>query len=453
MLAVRVRITSFFVFTIVLLMLVVARQGAAQTYTDLLNFDGVHGYSPVYPQILAQGRDGNLYGTAPLSYGGGGVVFRLALDGTTKILHTFNGSDGKLPYSGLVLGRDGNFYGTTSRGGSNGQGTIFKITPAGSLTTLYNFTVSDGPSTALPVQAPDGFFYGTTWRTAYKISSSGAFTSLVSLWGGDAVGSFSLVQALDGDFYGTTTGGGASNEGFMFKMTPQGNMTILYNFDAHAPAFTAQLAQASDGNFYGTTSQGGNYKGGIAFKLTPRGAISSLHDFPDPNNPGDGSNPDAGLVQASDGNFYGVTGSGSTVNCGVIFEIAADGGYSILFDFDSAQGCGPESTPTQHTNSKLYGLTAVGGTHNLGAGYSFDLGLPAFVALLPGLGAVGDTIDFLGQGFTGTTSVSFNGIAASFEVKSDTFLEAIVPSGATTGAATVAAPGGTLASKQPFHVR
>ncbi len=274
---------------------------------------------------------------------------------------------------------------------------------------------------------------------------------MASLWSGEAVGSFSLLQATDGNFYGTTTGGGASNEGFMFKMTSQGNITILYNFDPHAPAFTAQLAQALDGNFYGTTSQGGSYREGVVFELTPGGAISDLHDF-DPKS-ADGSSPDAGLVQASDGNFYGVTGSGGSMNCGVIFEITAEGAYSILFDFDSIQGCGPESIPTQHTNGKIYGLAAVGGTHDLGAAYSFDLGLPAFVALLPSLGAVGDTIDFLGQGFTGTTSVSFSGTTASYKVKSDTFLEAIVPGGATTGVVTVTTPSGALSSKQPFHVR
>lgn len=423
----------------------------AQTYTDLLNFDGTHGYSPVYPQIMAQGRDGNLYGTAPLTYGAAGVVFRLSLDGSVKVLHYFDRSDGETPYSGLVLGRDGNFLGTTFQGGTHGLGTIFKITPEGSLTTLYNFTVADGQSEALPVQANDGDFYGTTRSTAYKISPSGAFTSLASLWSGEAVGSFSLLQATDGNFYGTTIGGGASNEGFMFKMTSQGNITILYNFDPHAPAFTAQLAQALDGNFYGTTSQGGSYREGVVFELTPGGAISDLHDF-DPKS-ADGSSPDAGLVQASDGNFYGVTGSGGSMNCGVIFEIAAGGEYSILLDFDSTQGCGPGSTPIQHTNGKIYGLTGTGGTHNLGVGYGFDLGLPAFVALLPSLGRVGDTIDLLGQGFTGTTSVSFNGTTASFKVKSDTFLEAIVPGGATTGVVTVTTPSGALSSKQPFHVR
>jgi uncharacterized repeat protein (TIGR03803 family) len=446
----RVRSRCLCAFTITLLIIAAARVGAAQTYTDLLNFDGKHGYSAVYPQILAQGRDGNLYGTAPLFYGGGGVVFSLSLDGAVKILHYFDGSDGERPYSGLILGRDGNFYGTTFEGGSNGLGTIFRITPKGSLTTVYNFAVADGQSEALPVQANEGDFYGTTTRTAYKVSQSGAFTSLASLWSGEAVGSFSLLQATDGNFYGTATGGGASNEGFMFKMTPQGNMTILYNFNAHVPAFTAQLVQASDGNFYGTTFQGGSYKAGVVFELTPQGAISDLHDF-DPNS-ADGSSPDAGLVQASDGNFYGVTGSGGSMNCGVIFEIAAGGEYSILFDFDSTQGCGPGSTQTQHTNGKIYGLTAVGGTHNLGVAYSFDLGLPPFVRLLPALGKVGATVEMLGQGFTGTSAVSFNGIAAAFNVVSDTYLTATVPSGATTGGVSVATPAGVLNSDQSFHV-
>ncbi len=177
-----------------------------------------------------------------------------------------------------------------------------------------------------------------------------------------------------------------------------------------------------------------------------------LHNFPDPNYPNDGCSPDAGLVQATDGNFYGVTVAGGTTGNGVIFQITPAGAYSILYNFDGTHGANPESTPMQHTNGKIYGLTYGGGTCRQGVVYSFDMGLGPFVSLVSTTGKVGKTVEVLGQGFTGTTAVSFNGTAATFKVGSDTYLKATVPSGATTGSVTVTTPGGTLTSNKPFRV-
>src|SRR5579871_2803233 len=161
----------------------------AQTYADLFNFDGTHGAFPQDPGLLAQGRDGNLYGTTP--FGGTnnqGVVFKITPSGTLDVLYSFDGAHGSYPYSGLTLGRDGNFYGTTYEGGGSGCapdgcGTVFKITQGGNLTSLYSFTNGGdgccpvGP----PIQGIDGKFYGatddgTTTATAYNITSSGVFT-------------------------------------------------------------------------------------------------------------------------------------------------------------------------------------------------------------------------------------------------------------------------------------
>jgi uncharacterized repeat protein (TIGR03803 family) len=267
-----------------------------------------------------------------------------------------------------------------------------------------------------------------------------------------------LLQGIDGNFYGTTYNGGTYGDGTDFKMTAKGVVKVVYNFDGtHGETPESPLIQGSDGNFYGTTeyggSNGGATSGGVVLKLTPQGALTVLHNFPDPNYPNDGGEPLAGLLQATDGNFYGVTSGGGTMGYGVIFQITPAGGYSILYNFDKAHGGGPESSPMQHTNGKLYGVTSYGGPRpSVGVFYSFDMGLGPFVSLVSASGKIGKTVEVLGQGFTGTTAVAFNGTAAAFKVVSDTYLTATVPTGATTGFVTVTTPSGTLTSNKQFRV-
>jgi len=241
-------------------------------------------------------------------------------------------------------------------------------------------------------------------------------------------------------------------------MTPKGVVTIVYSFDGTDGAWPqAPLIQGSDGNFYSTASGGGDcgYGDGCGtlFKLTPQGAITVLHNFGDPNYPNDGTYPAAGLVQATDGNFYGVTGGGGAAgsNGGVLFQITPAGAYSILYNFDGTHGAWPQSSPMQHTNGKIYGL-AWGGASGDGVVYSFDMGLGPFVRLVSASGRVGQAMEVLGQGFTGATAVSFNGTAAIYTIASDTFLGTTVPVGATTGFVTVTTPSGTLTSNQEFRV-
>lgn len=452
--------TAVLIFTTLMLMAAAAAVANAQVYTDIFNFDGTNGASPYYPNLLAQGRDGNLYATTPdggayqcVLFGenqGCGVVFKITLSGAPTVLYNFDGAvDGSVPFSGLTLSTDGNLYGTTYQNGSNGDGTIFKITPSGHLTTLYSFTDGGNPF-APPIQATDGNFYGTTrGGTAYKITSSGVFSSLGSL---PASSYAPLVQATDGNFYGTTVGGGGLGGGTVFEMTPKGMITIVYNFDGpHGSGIYSPVIQGSDGNLYGTTQAGGNYGQGVVFKLTPQGAITLLHSFPDPHYLNDGSQLWAGLVQATDGNFYGATYGGGTNGNGVIFQITPAGVYSILYNFDYGYGGYPLSTPMQHTNGTIYGTTWQGGS-SLGVVYSFDMGLAPFVSFVLPVGKVGKTVEILGQGFTGTGGVSFNGTAADFKVISDTFLGADVPNGAETGSVTVTTPTGTLTSNVPFRV-
>ena len=443
--------------TLMLLIAAATTAASAQTYSVVYNFGDRLGH----PQdILAQGRDGNLYGTSGY---GCGAVYRITPGGALRRLHQFNCGIEGVPTSGLTLGTSGNFYGTTANGGANNLGTIFKITASGGLTTLYSFTGgADGLwPLAVPIQGTDGNFYGTTsdfpyegFGTAYKITPSGTFTLLGSLPGGSYA---PLLQATDGTFYGTTEyDGHGLGMGTVFEMTANGIVTTVYNFDGtHGSYPYAPVIQGNDGNFYGTTSYGGSYVGGVVFKLTPQGAITVLHNF-DPNS-GDGYNPTVGLVQATDGNFYGVTWYGGTgacgSGCGVIFQITPAGAYSILYNFHGVHGTYPLSAPMQHSNGKIYGLTSLGGDHNSGVVYSLDMGLGPFVSLLSTTGKIGKTVEILGQGFTGTTAVSFNGTAATFTIKSDTYLKATVPPGATTGFVTVTPPTGTLTSNKPFRVK
>src|ERR1022692_1065585 len=263
----------------------------AQTLTTLYSFCPQQ-YCPdgEYPLgRLVQATDGNFYGT---TFSGGasnlGTAFKITAGGSLTILHSFTGpSDGGNPQGGLVQGSDGNLYGTAVGGGTNGEGTVFKITTSGTLTTLHSFAITDGA-------APSG----------------------------------TLVQASDGNFYGTTYEGGTSNNGTVFKMIPSGTLTTLYNFcsqlscaDGRIPY--AGLVQASDGNFYGTTYQGGGAADyGTVFAITPSGTLTTLHVFTG----ADGANPYAGLIQTANGTFYGVTkdgGSNCTGNggCGTVFKL------------------------------------------------------------------------------------------------------------------------------------
>ena len=448
----------------------------AQGFSPLHDFLGTNfadRCSPTYSGIVAQGRDGNMYGTT--STGGApkevnrGTVFQITPAGVLTVIASFPGdeSQGWSPFSGLTLGTDGNFYGTTLFYGPPGGiffGSVFKTTPGGSLTYLYKFTGgTDGRSpTAPPIQGVDGNWYGTTQGdfsnpgTVYKLTPSGTFTTLHQFVHGEQPKD-PLVLATDGNFYGTTELGGTSAEGSVFRITPSGTFTVIYQFDkTHGLAPYAPLIQGTDGNFYGTTTGGGSALGGVVFKLTQSGNITVLYNFTQGTSP---SVPYAGLVQATDGHFYGTTSQGNstggTLSYGTIFRIGANPSTpTYLFDFDLTRGRLPQDTLLLHTNGILYGDTFEGGDPASGCGvfYGWNAGLNPFVSLVFTSGKVGKTVEILGQTFTGTTGVSFNGVAAAFTFVSDTYLTAVVPTGARTGSVTVTTPGGQLTSNKKFRV-
>ncbi len=419
----------------------------AKTYADLHDFNcSSEGCQPYVPALLAQGRDGNLYGTA--SAGGinnQGTVFKITPAGTVTTLYKFDGTTGSFPYGGLSLGLDGNFYGTTNAGGTSGTGTIFKITPDGTLTVLHHFgsVKGDGGSPyAPPTQGADGSLYGvTSGGAAYKISSSGVF----KLLNGSTFGTFApLIQASDGKFYGTSA---ASN--VVFKMTTSGKVSVLYTFDGkNGESPFGPVTQGADGSLYGTTYLGGTSSLGVVFRITLKGAIKVLL-----NADSNFGHPYAGLVAATDGKFYsGTRDGGGTFGQGMLFRITRAGASKVESSFDGTHGTAPYGTPMQHTNGSIYGLTYGGGANGGGVFYRLNAGLKPFVSLLSSSAKVGKSIDMLGQGFTGTTLVSFNGTAATFTVLSDTYLTATVPAGATTGTVTVTTPGGNLNGNKVFRV-
>jgi len=454
-------------------------QGQALTqpaFNVLVNFDSTNGANPAY-MSLVQGEDGNFYGTT----GSGGTadvgtVFRVVPGGTLTTLHSFSGTDGSSPISGLVLATDGFFYGTTQGGsGSAYAGTVFKIDPAdGTLTTLHEFNNSDGEEPGAPLmQATDGNLYGTTawggaknYGTVFKISPDGAFTTVHSFDLTDGALPYgALIQASDGNLYGTTYNGGSGDCagsttggcGTIYMITRRGVLTTLYNFGPVNGNFPfSGLVQAMDGNFYGTTAYGGPSSSkcpsgtcGTVYRFERNGVVTVLHDFDET----DGDAPTAGLIQGANGILYGTTSYGGAYNGGTIFAIRRSGTTTVLHMFDDADGVALFGGLCEGTNAIFYGAAYEGGsTKLLGTLYSLSTGLTPFVTFIRAAGRIGQTGGILGQGFTGTTSVSLNGIPTSFTVISDTFLKATVPAGATTGFVTVTTPNGRLTSNVPFHV-
>jgi uncharacterized repeat protein (TIGR03803 family) len=291
---------------------------------------------------LIQGADGRLYGTAQnAGANGAGTVFATNSNGTGfTTLYSFNpanGNDGSSPAAGLIQGTDSRLYGTTFNGGANGFGTVFAVNPDGTgFTTLYSFTSgNDGANpTANLIEGTDGRLYGTaefgganSFGTVFALNLNGTgFTTLYSFTSGSdgALPSASLIQGTDGRLYGTAQSGGTIGFGTVFAVIPDGTgFTTLYSFtdgnDGANPI--GSLIQATDGRLYGTAESGGTTGNGTMFALNPDGTgFATLYSFTGGN---DGANPQAGLIQGTDGRFYGTTANGGAGN-GTVFAISTN---------------------------------------------------------------------------------------------------------------------------------
>jgi uncharacterized repeat protein (TIGR03803 family) len=492
-----------------------ALSAPAQTLTTLYDFCPKSGCTDGWAPVgLLQGTNGDLYGTTwfggtstACGTDGCGTLFTITTGGTLTTLHSFDGRDGAVP-GGAVQATNGNFYGTTNDGGtstacgSDGCGTVFKITAAGKLSTLHDFDFTDGSRPNGVVQGTDGNFYGTAWTgganscvvsgtnkgcgTFFKITAAGKLTTLHSFDSAEGAGPLGpLVQATNGNFYGTTRTppggeGGGYGYGTVFEITPSGTLTTLHSFDGTDGAYPyAGLVQATDGNLYGTTANGGanNLTGcdggcGTIFKITPAGAFTSLYSFCSQKDCADGGGPFS-LVQATDGKFYGATSGGGNISdcgglgCGTVFSFAVNtagtgGTLTTLHSFDDTDGWVPIYL-VQATNGTLYGTANGGGNNNCPANsttgatgcgtlWSLSVGLGAFVETKPTSGKVAAKVTILGTNLTGATAVTFNGTKATFTVVSSSEITTKVPKGATTGPVKVTTPSGTLTSNVNFVV-
>ncbi len=345
-----------------------------------VNADGPSG-------ALVQARSGNFYGEDEGGEGtDAGNIFEITSAGKLIRLFTFDGSNGAAPNGGLIQATNGNFYGVTAYGGSsynqncnNSCGTVFEVTPAGKLTTLYNFcSLTD---------CADGF---------------------------EPMGP--LVQATDGNLYGATMWGGTTGSGTLFKITPGGTLTTLYSFctqgncpDGFSP-FSGPI-QATNGIFYGTTY--GNYDG-----LSPYGTLFSLST---------GLRPFVKTqpTSAEEGATIGILGQGFTSSSVVEFSGVRASSINIS---------GTTFLTATVPAGALTGLVSVTtGATTLTSNQEFRV-TPQVLNFDPMGGSVGTQVTITGVGFTQTLGVGFgDNISAAFTVNSDTQLTATVPAGAKTG--------------------
>jgi uncharacterized repeat protein (TIGR03803 family) len=470
---------------------------------------------------LIQGADGNYYTTTSIGGAGTcpgevedqipgcGAVVKITPAGTLSVLYSFpydtstsTAPNGWFPQAGLVQGKDGNFYGVATEGGTGGVacadttglsgcGTVFKLTKTGTLTVLHSFcggsgcgsltTDGAGPTGRL-VFGANGALYGTTQTggiyngfynqgTIFRITTTGVYTVLHVFSGNfgsepdGANPAAGLTLASNGDFYGTTTAGGASKEGTVFKMTPADKLTLLHSFtgssDGSMPI--GALVQASDGNLYGTCYSGGANGTGTAFRITTKGVFTKIYDFAAEAAPGNiGYLPKAGLIQAADGNLYGTAWEGGAFNDGTIYQLTLAGIGTLEASFEASTGFSPLGALVQGTDGRLYVTLQNNGGENSddvqdqGAISVLNLGLsppaPGPFEFTPAKGLVGAKITLRGSAFVGTTAVTFNGISAAPVVDASGYLTATVPSGATSGPITVTNAGGTTTSKTSFTV-
>ena len=382
----------------------------------------LHGFSftpdgayPSTPPI--QAADGNFYGTTSTSGPAyDGTVYKMTPDGTVTVIHAFSGADGSGPYTGVIQGTDGNFYGACAYGGDSQIGTVYRLTPDGILTTLHSFTAQEGGKPSRLIQAADGNFYGVTTSadtpqyattSIFKLTPDGAFSVLYSYNDPVAETSLgSLLQVADGSFYGVTFRGSAVPK--LFHFTTDGTFSIAYTFNGFGSYDMPSLSVAPDSGFYGTTTN-------TIFKLTPDGTLTTLHNL----TLVEGTGPSA-LTQASDGNLYGTaygggdtSAAGSSVTTlngkGTIFALKPDGTFATLYIFDGSGGVSPAGGIVQGSDGYLYGVTASGGTGNgFSGGTIFRKGLvpiPSYQVPTVILSTITPKV-IIGHGGTGSLNVT-----------------------------------------------
>jgi len=464
-----------------------ATSAMAQTYSQFYVFSdtGDLPFTPAYPTNMIEGWDGQLYSTA-FEYPNGdaaGAIYALSTAGAETAIYDVptGGGQGSICDSGVIQGTDGNLYGVCVQGGtgtacSNNCGTVYRFS-GGMADILHNFQGGtdgawpDGPM----IQASDGNFYGITeyggssacaegCGTIFKITSAGAY-SIFHTFKNTASDGYGpqpgLVQGKDGALYGaaylTATGGA------IFRITLAGKISYIHTFTATVDNSCPNggLTLGSNGDLYGTTPgscAGDAFEYGTVYELTDTGTFTPLHAFSGPA--GDGDNPIGGMIQATDGNFYGLTmgtnpaGDGGA---GSLYQMTPAGAVTLLHTFNYETDFSNPLALVQHTDGTIYGVAAnnncPSGECGLGGVFTLGISAKAFVKLQSTSGAPGAEINIIGQNLNQATAVDFNGTAAAFTVSSPTQIVATVPAAAATGFVTVKLKKQTLKSSVKFTVK
>lgn len=452
-------IVPFFILT------AVPSQGQIPVPSVLYHFQAAPTDADFPAGAIAQGRDGNLYGSSQArgANGTGGVWF-ITPTGVETLLASFPSTYSNC--NGLTLGMDGNFYGACVSGGANSLGLIFKVTSAGVLTDLHDFdnTAGDYTPTGAPVLGPDGNLYGSTLGSCgniYRISTAAVYKNLLTLNGSSNVCLPSVLTfGSDGNLYGaasvaSTTG----NRGGVFRISTTGVFKLLYGFvDATGWGESSGVILGKDGQLYGTTSFGGANGNGDIYKVTPTGVITDLLNI---NSVADGADNGNNLLQASNGNFYGASAGGGVGNQGALYELTSSDVFSVYLlqsATNTTLGDNPTAPLTQHTNGTLFGTTYTNGSSDnssFGAFFSLNINASPFISLVTPVAAGKETtqVGILGQGFSSTSVVKFGGTAATKKtLTGSTFILATVPAGALTGKVTVTTGSTTLSTAANYKI-
>ena len=435
----------------------------AQSYRDLYNFDCSSGGGGCTPEgALIQGTDGNLYGTTTAGGANGlGTIFKVSTTGTGyTVLWNFDSSTGASTGGLTRSSFDGNLYGTT-------VSTLYRfVVSSQSLTVLHTFSTTEGVPAGPPVEDTQYNLFGATgpgmayvWRVA-----TSTYTALKGKVPKSPSGP--LVLASDKNLYGASFSGGSNDAGAVFNITSSGKTSTVYSFTGLDDGFSpnAPLAEGKDNQLYGTASGGGFFNDGTIFSLTlatPSSFETTQYEFNNTNS--QAYEPGAGLLAASDGNFYGSTQLGGVDNLGTIFQFQSGGSFIQYVDLSGTTGidlgASPDTNMMEDTNGTFYGVTPAGGTNGSGDGdgvlFSFTPPNPlSHISLCCNWWVILDQpVTIIGQNLTGVISVQFGSVAARFRAGSDTYLTALVPSAAIDGPVSVTlATGLQVESAQGVHV-